>query len=158
MPSGTGTKRLRLSLNGNGRFNVHPYYEVLQVSTVVFFPWKSIWCAKATKRIALFVRTEPLEKIMQMIILWSWGYNMVNWCLICRRSGDTVSDLLLHSDDAHYLQPFVFSMFGAHLVILKSVVDLLSVNWFGKHSTFVWNLFGYCGERGIIEVLGVQIK
>lgn len=44
-----GCDRMRQKLNRNGRFNVRSYYAAMQGTGEVSFPWKSIWCIKASK-------------------------------------------------------------------------------------------------------------
>ena len=50
IPSSEGPAFIWLTLNGNGRFDVHSH-SALKGLREVMFPWKSIWRAKAPKRI-----------------------------------------------------------------------------------------------------------
>ena len=74
------------------------------------------------------------------------GITLVDGCCMCRRSGETMDNLLLHCDIAYAVWTFVFSAFGVQWVMLRSVVDHLSGqrNWFRKHFSSVWNLVPLC--------------
>ena len=74
------------------------------------------------------------------------GITLVDRCCMCRRSGETMDNLLLHCDIANAVWTFVFSAFGVQWVMLRGVVDHLSGqrNWFRKHFSSVWNLVPLC--------------
>lgn len=44
-----------MAKEGNGMFSIQSYYGVLRGPREISFPWRGIWCAKALKRVALFV-------------------------------------------------------------------------------------------------------
>jgi hypothetical protein len=71
---------------------------------------------------------------------------MVGWCSMCRCNGETVDHLLLHCPVAREPWSFVFRLFGVDRVILGCVLDHVAGwrNWFGKHSSAVWNLVPSC--------------
>ena len=71
---------------------------------------------------------------------------LVGWCCLCRCSGETVDHLLLHCGLARQVWSFVFRSFGVTWELLGRVVELLFGwrNWFGKHSSDVWNLVPSC--------------
>ena len=54
--------------------------------------------------------------------------------------------LLLHCSVAAKIWSFVFQLFGVEWVMPRGVLDLLAGwrNWFGKHSSDVWNLAPLC--------------
>lgn len=62
-PSSKGSDRMRWALTSDGEFDVSSYLEALRGMREMMFPWKSIWCAKATKRVSSFVWTAAWGKI-----------------------------------------------------------------------------------------------
>ena len=70
------------------------------------------------------------------------GFVMVGWCCMCRCNGETVDHLLLHCSVVNELWGFVFQLFGVDWVMFRRVLDQVVGwrNWFGKHSSDVWNL------------------
>ena len=60
---------------------------------------------------------------------------------MCQRRGETVDHLLIHHDVAYDLWSFVIRMIRIYWVLPRRLVDLLSGrwNWFGKHSSEIWN-------------------
>ena len=65
---------------------------------------------------------------------------------MCRCNGETVDHLLLHCGNAYWLWSLVFRSFGISWVLSRSVADTFFGwwNWFGKHSSSVWNLAPLC--------------
>ena len=68
------------------------------------------------------------------------------WCCLCRCSGETVDHFLLHCPMSCQIWSFVFKLFGVDWVMSGCVLDQLACwrNWFGKHSSEVWNLAPSC--------------
>ena len=68
------------------------------------------------------------------------------WCCMCKNHWETGDHLLLHCEIATALWGFVFHMFGIHWVLPDKVLELLFgwYNWFGKHSSDIWNLVPLC--------------
>lgn len=67
---------------------------------------------------------------------------LVNWCCMCKDSGEYVDHLLLHCPIAHNLWTFIFFVFGLHWVMLHKVTDILPC-WkrlYGRHSNNVFSL------------------
>ena len=62
-PSSKGSDRMRWTLTSDGEFDVSSYLEALRGTREMLFPWKSIWYAKATKRVSFFVWTAAWGKI-----------------------------------------------------------------------------------------------
>ena len=63
-----------------------------------------------------------------------------------KNNWETGDHLLLHCELATELWGFVLKTFGIFWMIPASVVDLLVgwYNWFGKHSSEIWNLVPLC--------------
>ncbi len=74
------------------------------------------------------------------------GHVMVGWCCLCRFVGESVDHLFLHCGVAKELWYCVFRSFGITWVLLNRIPALLFGwwNWFGKHSSQVWNLVPHC--------------
>ena len=66
--------------------------------------------------------------------------------MIILGGGETVDHLLLHCPVAREIWSYVFWLFGVDWVILNCVLNLVVGwrNWFGKHSSEVWNLVPLC--------------
>ena len=74
------------------------------------------------------------------------GYVIADWCCMCRGNGGNIGHLLLRCLIATGLRQYVFCTFGAQWVLSANVMDLLFAwrNWYGKHSSSVWNLVTAC--------------
>lgn len=70
----------------------------------------------------------------------------MDWCCMCWCSGENVDHLLIHCAGASWLWSCAFRSFGVSWVLPKRVVDLLAEwrNWFGKHTSNIWNLVLHC--------------
>jgi hypothetical protein len=51
---------------------------------------------------------------------------VVEWCCMCKKSGESIEHLLLHYDVAWDIWSFFYSLFGVEWVMLRRVLDLLS--------------------------------
>lgn len=73
------------------------------------------------------------------------GYALVGWCYMCRCNGELVDHLLLPCSRVA-LWSNVFCSFGIQWVLAGWVRDLLFGwrNWFGKHSSDIWNVVPFC--------------
>ena len=65
---------------------------------------------------------------------------------MCKNNWETGDHLLLHCETASALWSFILQAFRIKWVIPATVIDLFSgwYNWFGKHSSGVWNLVPLC--------------
>ena len=70
------------------------------------------------------------------------GFDFVDWCVMCHCNGETVDHLLLHCGKAYWLWSLVFRSFGISWVLPRSIANWR--NWFGKHSSSIWNLVLLC--------------
>lgn len=64
IPQGAGCDKMSFQLTGDGVFSECSYYKVIWGSTIVFFPWKSIWRVKASRQVSLFVWTTTWGRIL----------------------------------------------------------------------------------------------
>jgi hypothetical protein len=113
-------------LSKRRNFEVKTFYKALVCHEAASFPWKGIWRVKAPKRVALFVWTAALGKILTHDNLRRRGIVVVEWCVMCKKHGESVDHLLLHCDVARVVWSFFYSLFGVEWVIPSSVLDLLS--------------------------------
>jgi hypothetical protein len=74
------------------------YYQVLTSHNGSSFPWKSIWKVKeAPSRVMYFVWTATLGKILMLDNLKKRNVVVVGWCCMCKKSGESLDHLLIHS-------------------------------------------------------------
>ena len=112
----------------------------------IIFPWKGVWKVKAPWHVSFFVWTVVWDRIFTGDNLRGRGLDFVDWCIMCRRNGETVDHLLLHCGKAYRLWSLVFRSFGFSWVLPRSVADTLFGwwNWPGKHLSSIWNLAPLC--------------
>uniref|UniRef100_A0A2N9E7V6 Reverse transcriptase domain-containing protein n=1 Tax=Fagus sylvatica TaxID=28930 RepID=A0A2N9E7V6_FAGSY len=126
-------------------FQVKSFYTQLTSSGPGCFPWKSIWKAKVPPRVAFFVWTAALGKILTADNLRRRGMIVVSWCCMCKADGESVDHLLLHCPYAKELWDMIFGLFGLQWVMPKRVIDLFSC-WYGsvgRHSV-IWKAIPHC--------------
>ena len=139
--------QIRWSLDHNGQFAVKSYHKVLAGRRAQPFPWKPIWKSKVPPRVAFFVWTAAKGKILTMDNLRKRGICIVEWCCLCKKSGESPEHLLLHCSYAQALWSFAFSLFGISWVMPAQITDLLT-SWmggFGKsRAALVWGEVPHC--------------
>jgi hypothetical protein len=79
--------RLVWNPSTRGLFEVRSYYEVLSRKEGHSFLWKNIWCAKAPTRVAFFVWSAALEKILTHDNLRKRNIVVIEWCCSVKRRG-----------------------------------------------------------------------
>ena len=128
-------------------FTVHSYYQGLTNSVDQSFPWKTVWKSKVPSRVAFFVWTAALGNILTIDNLRKWQILILDWCCMCKRNGESVDHLLIHCPIAFDLWSMVFTLFGIHWVMPKTVVDLLAC-WQGKlgrhRNSAIWTAVPHC--------------
>jgi hypothetical protein len=111
------------------------------------FPWKSIWKVKVLVRVSFFAWTAALDRILTVDNLRKRGLIVVDWCSMCKRSGESVDHLLLHCDVARALWSVLFSLFDVTWVMNDRVIDLLAC-WKGQRGNKmvleVWRMAPLC--------------
>jgi hypothetical protein len=90
------------------------------------FPWKSIWKVIVLVRVSFFVWMAALGRILTVDNLRKRGLIVVDWCSMCKRSGESIDHLLLHCDVARALWSVLFSLFDVTWVMNGRVIDLLT--------------------------------
>jgi hypothetical protein len=76
------------------------FYQVLSIPASSSFPWKSIWRVKVSLRVSFFVWTTALGKILTLYNLRKKKVILVDWCYMCKKSGESIDHLLLHCEVA----------------------------------------------------------
>jgi hypothetical protein len=114
------------NLSKRGLFKVKSYYEVLNKKDDPSFPWKSIWCVKAPARVVFFVWTTALGKISTHDNLRKRNVVVIEWCCMCKKSGESIEHLLLHCKVAHNLWSNILTLFGVEWVMPRMVMELLT--------------------------------
>ena len=112
-------------------FAVRSYYQVLTKSFDQSFPWKTVWKSKVPSRVAFFVWIVALGNVLTIDNLRRRWILILDWCCMCKRNGESVDHLLIHSPIAFDLKSMVFTLFGIHWVMPKTVEELLAC-WQGK--------------------------
>ena len=133
-------------LRTSGQFDVRSFYCAFQGPKRKKFPWLGIWGVKAPRPISFFIWTAARGKILTYDNLMRRGHVLAGWCCLCKSHWETGDHLLLHCEIASALWVFVSQTFGIHWVIPAKVIDLLFGwhNWFGRHSSDIWNLVPLC--------------
>jgi len=80
------------------------------------------------------------------------GIVVLEWCVMCKKHGESVDHLLLHCDVARVVWSFFYSLVGVEWVMPSSVVDLLS-GWgtlLGRGPVFlIWKQVPLCVLWGL---------
>jgi hypothetical protein len=139
-----------------GIFEVRSYYSVLVQSSGTYFPWKRVWNSKVPSRVALFIWTAALGRILTTDNLRRRRILILDWCCMCQSDGESVNHLLLHCRVAQELWNMILNMFGVSWVMPRNVVDLFSC-WSGNvgkgDAGVIWRVIPHClmwclwGER-----------
>jgi hypothetical protein len=76
--------------------------------------------------VSFFVWTVALEKILTYDNLCRQNIVVVEWCSMCKKSGESIDHLLLHCDVARDIWSYFLILFGVEWVMPRRVLDLLS--------------------------------
>ena len=107
------------------------YYKVKVNSELVDGPWKIIWKSKAPPRVAFFVKMAVLGKILTMDNLRKKNIIVVEWCCMCKKSGESINHFLLHCEVAIELWNMVCQLFGVTWVMPGRMKECLE-SWRGQ--------------------------
>ena len=120
-----GVDKIWWDLDRKGKFTVKSFNNVLITKDCSPFPWKSIWCTKAPLRVAFFVWSAALGKILTLDNLRKKNMVLVNRCGMCKKDEESVDHLFIHCKCAQFLWNAFFSCFGLAWAMPWGVVDLL---------------------------------
>jgi len=125
------------------KFEVRSFYKALSHPTGSSFPSKSIWRNKAPLNVAYFVWMNALGNVLTLDNLRKRHVIVMNWCYMCKKSGEFIDHLLLHCKVARDTWVSVFRLIGREWVMPQRVEELL-VSWrcqFGSHCNIeVWRM------------------
>uniref|UniRef100_A0A2N9EFE5 Reverse transcriptase domain-containing protein n=1 Tax=Fagus sylvatica TaxID=28930 RepID=A0A2N9EFE5_FAGSY len=124
-------------------FQVKSFYNAMLPQTAAVGPWKNIWKPKVPTRVAFFVWTAALDRILTTDNLRRRRVIIMDWCCMCKNNGESSSHLLLHCPMAWDLWNFILSLFGLQWVMPRDVRDLLACWWAGRGRSKIkelWNL------------------
>ena len=107
-------------------FEAKSYCQVLSTPVQAFCPWKSIRTVKAPTRVAFFVLTAALGKILTLENLRKRNI-MVGWCHMCKQCGESIDHLFLHCEAATEIWSAFLQLFGVHWVMPHRVSECLEV-------------------------------
>ena len=133
-------------LQQHGVFDIKSFYNVIDGTHDINFPWKAIWRVKAPRRVSFFGWSVAWGKILTCDNLMRRGYTMAGWCSMCRMDGETGNHLMIHCSLASGLWHTALRYFGVVWVFPDNIINLLYgwYNCFGKHNSAVWNLVPLC--------------
>jgi hypothetical protein len=77
-------------------FEIKSYYKVLSSPIQSSFPWKCIWKVNVLPRVAFFVWTATLGRIFTLDNLQKRNIIVMEWCFMCKTSGESIDHLFLH--------------------------------------------------------------
>ena len=92
-------------------FEVKSYHKALSPTGYYSSPWKPIWKAKVPRKINCATWTTIEGKILTMDNLRVQGLFVVDWCSMCKQSGESGDHLLLHCCFVYDIWSMVFGMF-----------------------------------------------
>ena len=91
----------------NKGFKVSEFYLSLFSTPDNLFLWKLVWRSNIPPRVAFFSWIATLGKILTLDRLWNKGVPVMDWCYMCKRSGESVNHLLLYCPIAFELWSMV---------------------------------------------------
>ena len=128
-------------------FEVRSFYRALIQPAASVFPWRSVWKAKAPSKVAFFLWTASLGKILTTDNLRKRGIIITDWCCMCKARGESVNHLFIHCPVVSDLWNMFFHLFGVLWVMPKGVFDLLS-GWNGlsgrSEASKIWKMLPHC--------------
>jgi endonuclease/exonuclease/phosphatase family metal-dependent hydrolase len=144
---GVGEDRMGWRNRATKGFTVKNFYSCLCPSHFASFPWKSIWKVKVPPRIAFFSWTAALGNLLTIDNLRKRHLIIIDWCCLCKQSGESVDHLLLHCSLARELWSMVFGMFGVSWVMPCHVLHLWAgwqVSFGDTRNMVVWRMVPHC--------------
>jgi hypothetical protein len=121
--------RLVWNPSKKGLFEVRSFYEELIRKDDPSFPsffGKNIWRVKAPTRVAFFVWLAAFGKILTHDNLRKMNVIVIEWCCLCKKSGEFIDHLLLHCEIARNLWSYILILFGVEWVMPQTVLELLN--------------------------------
>jgi hypothetical protein len=107
-------------------FKVKSFFYSLASAGSNRFPLKSVRRSQPPSRVAFFVWSTTLGKILTQDNLRKRHVIVINRCYMCKKTGETVDHLLLHCNVASILWNSLFSRFRMSWVMPRQVINLLT--------------------------------
>jgi hypothetical protein len=130
-----------------GLFDVRLFYNILFPIIVlisfggVFGGIRFLW------EVAFFVWSAALGKIPTLDNLRKRHIIVVDWCCLCKKSGETIDYFLLHFEITSVLCNSIFDLFGLEQAMPWGVVDLFAC-WRGQFGSLqsvpMWKMISSC--------------
>ena len=133
--------------SSNKVFSVNSYYKVLTSPNHRSFPWKRVWKSLVPSKINFFVWTAVLGKVLTIDNLRKRQLLLIDWCCMCKASGESIDHLFLHCPIARDLWSLAFSAFGVWWVMPCHVLELLlcwSTGFKSYRSAHLWDFIPHC--------------
>ena len=124
LPSSHGGDRVLWMPTMSWIFEVHSYYNALGVFTCHSFPRKRIWGARQSLFI-LFWWIAVVGKILTIDNLHKRHLLLVDWCCMCKRSGESIHHLPLHCSLQQIFDHLFLHCCGIVWVMPKSMFELM---------------------------------
>ena len=136
-------------------FQVKLFYKALLPSNGLSVPWKSIWKTKVPPRVSFFVWIATMDRILTMQNLRRRHVMVIDWCYMCKGSGESTDHLLLHCPIATDLWNCMFSLVGIQWVMPKGVLELLACWREGRGKSKIQDLWNSIPHGIFCVVVGV---
>jgi hypothetical protein len=95
-----------------GLFEVKSFYYALITHDRALFPRRSIWRSEIPLKVAFFICSTALGKILTLDNLRKSNLIVVDWCCMCKKSRKTIDHLLLHCKVAKALWNIFLGLCG----------------------------------------------
>ena len=107
---------------------------------------------ESSPRVSFFVWTAAMDRNLTMQNLRRRHVMVIDWCYMCKVSGESTDHLLLHCPIATDLWNCMLSLFGLHWVMPKGVLELLACWREGRGKSKIQDLWNSI-PHGIFWVL-----
>jgi len=101
------------------------YFTLLQSGEHSSFPWRSVWKVKAPHRVAFFLWTAALDRILTVDTLKKRGFSLANWCCLCKKNEETTNHLFIHCKYTSTLWQLILNLFGVSWIMPNNIQELL---------------------------------
>ena len=133
--------------SSNKVFSVNSYYKVLTSPNHRSFPWKRVWKSLVPSKINFFVWTAVLGKVLTIDNLRKRQLLLIDWCCMCKASGESIDHLFLHCPIARDLWSLAFSAFGVWWVMpchILAILQCWSTGFRSHRSGHLWEFIPHC--------------
>jgi hypothetical protein len=100
----------------------------------------------------VFCVDNSIRKILTLDNLRKRNVVVVEWCCMCKKSGESIDHLLIHCEVARELWSSILNLFGVEWVMPRRVIDVL-VSW--EDRLGVVQLWKYGGWFIVLDVVSL---